>query len=54
MIEMCQTLVNSDFESILQECLGVLKNKREIKKDITNLVEKCANNIFQQSKVIQD
>jgi hypothetical protein len=43
---MCNDLFNEDFETVLQDSLDVLKSKKDMKKEITKIVEKCANKIL--------
>ncbi len=43
---MCQDLFNDEFENVLNESLTVLKGKKDIKREITKIVEHCANNIL--------
>ena len=43
MILLSEDLFNDDFESILRECLTILKERKNIRKDIHKIVEECAN-----------
>jgi hypothetical protein len=45
MLEMCQRLFDEDFESVLEDSLQVLRGRKEVKREITHLVEKCATNL---------
>ena len=50
LLETCQSMFTEEFEGVLHDSLKVLKSRKDIKRDITKLVENCAAQILQSEK----
>jgi hypothetical protein len=42
MLQVCEKLFDQDFEEILEESLEIIRERKEMKKEVHNIVEKCA------------
>lgn len=47
---MLNNVFEEDFEPTLEESLAILSGRKQMKKEITEIIEKCANSIILKQK----